>query len=330
MQRIAVIGAGAWGTALAEMLAAAGRQVRLWTRRAELAERVIASRENTDYLPGVRLSANVEITARGADLADADLALLVTPAQSLGDVAGGLAEHLAPELPLLICSKGIERDSMRLMTEVAAAALPGRPLAVLSGPTFANEVARGLPTAVTLAALDEALGRRLVETVGRPHFRPYLTDDLVGVQIGGAVKNVIAIACGIVDGRRLGENARAALMTRGMAEMMRFGRAKGARVETLMGLSGFGDLSLSCNSPNSRNMSLGIALGQGGRINALLGGRRTVSEGVATAAAIARAAGPLGLTLPITQAVDRICNHDAEIEAEIGALLARPFTTEGG
>jgi glycerol-3-phosphate dehydrogenase (NAD(P)+) len=329
MQRIAVIGAGAWGTALAEMLAQAGRRVRLWTRRPELAQRITASRENADYLPEVRLSTRVLVTARGADLADAELVLLVTPAQALGEVAAGLSAHLPTSAPVLICAKGIERDSLRLLSEVAEAALPGRPLAVLSGPTFAAEVARGLPTAVTLACTDAALGRRLVEAIGRPHFRPYLSDDLVGVQIGGAFKNVIAIACGIVDGRRLGENARAALMTRGLAEMLRFGRGRGARAETLMGLSGLGDLVLSCNSPRSRNMSLGIALGQGGRIGALLSGRRTVSEGVATAAAIARAAAALGLALPIAAAVDRICNHGAEIEAEVGALLARPFTTEG-
>jgi len=329
MQRIAVIGAGAWGTALAEMLAAGGRDVRLWCRRPALAERITAGRENADYLAGLRLSANLTATAAAADLGDAELVLMVTPAQALGEVAAALAPHLPPAAPVLICAKGIERESLRLMSEVAEAVLPGRPLAVLSGPTFATEVARGLPTAVTLACRDEALGRQLVQAVGRPHFRPYLSDDLVGAQIGGALKNIIAIACGIVEGRRLGENARAALMTRGLAEMLRFGRAKGAQAQTLMGLSGLGDLALTCNSARSRNMSLGIALGQGGKAEAILANRPTVTEGVATAAAVVRAARELKLEMPIAAAVDRICNAGGEIESEIGGLLSRPFTVEG-
>jgi glycerol-3-phosphate dehydrogenase (NAD(P)+) len=229
----------------------------------------------------------------------------------------------------VICAKGIERGTDALMSEAVAEALPECVPAVLSGPTFAIEVARGLPTAVTLACVDEALGRRIVAAVGQPHFRPYWSADVTGAQIGGALKNVIAIACGIVEGRRLGENARAALMTRGLAEMLRFGRVKGARMETLMGLSGLGDLALTCNSARSRNMSLGIALGQGGKADAILANRPTVTEGVATAAAVARAAREIGVEIPIAAAVDRICNDDAEIEAEIGGLLARPFTIEG-
>ena len=328
MQRIGVIGAGAWGTALAELLAAAGREVVLWTRNESVAADINASHENVLYLPDVGLTPSLGASTDRAVLADRELLLLVTPAQFLGQVAARLAPHIGPEVPLIIASKGIERDSLRPMAEVVADALPGRPIAVLSGPTFAIEVARGLPTAVTLACADADLGARLVETIGQPHFRPYYSDDVVGAEIGGAIKNVIAIACGIVAGRKLGENARAALMTRGLAEMLRFGRTKGARPETMMGLSGLGDLVLTCNSPQSRNMSLGLALGEGRAMDEIMAGRRTVAEGVATAAAIARAGENLAIDLPVAAAVDRICNRGADIEDEIRALLARPFMPE--
>ena len=328
MQRIAVIGAGAWGTALAEMLAAGGRDVRLWCRRPALAERITAGRENADYLAGLRLSANLTATAAAADLGDAELVLMVTPAQALGEVAAALAPHLPPAAPVLICAKGIERESLRLMSEVAEAVLPGRPLAVLSGPTFATEVARGLPTAVTLAAGDAALGRRLVAAIGGARFRPYLSDDPVGAEIGGAVKNVLAIACGIVIGRRLGDNARAALVTRSLAEMIRLAVARGGRAETLMGLSGLGDLTLTCNGIQSRNLSIGIALGEGRRLAELVAERRSVAEGVFSAAAVVALAGRLGVDMPIAAAVDAILNRGGDIDETIAGLLARPFRDE--
>jgi len=228
----------------------------------------------------------------------------------------------------VICAKGVERGSGALMSELVAEILPRTPLAVLSGPTFAAEVARGQPTAVTLAAADAAVGAQLVSALGGATFRPYLSTDVVGAQVGGAVKNVIAIACGIVTGRALGDNARAALMTRGLAEIMRLGEALGGQRETLMGLSGLGDLSLTCNGPQSRNMSLGIALGKGRTLDEALAGKRSVAEGVDSAAAIAALAGRKGVEMPIVAAVDAIVHRGADIEAAIAALLARPFKAE--
>ncbi len=231
-------------------------------------------------------------------------------------------------MPAVICAKGIERQTGALMSEVAAEALPGGPLAVLSGPTFAAEVARGLPTAVTLACADGDLGALLMAALGSRRFRPYLSDDLVGAQIGGAVKNVIAIACGIVTGRGLGDNARAALITRGLAEMVRLAMAKGAQPETMMGLSGLGDLTLTCNSQQSRNMSLGVALGRGEALADILAARRSIAEGVSTAPSVVALAGRLGVEMPICEAVDRVLHHNADIDATIEALLARPFKAE--
>ena len=326
---IGVVGAGAFGTALATLLAAAGRDVVLWARDEKIAAAVSERRRNEAYLPGIELDSRLRASADPAVLADRRLVLLATPAQASGEVARQLSPHIAIQAAVLVCAKGIERCSGRPMSEVAAAALPDRTIAILSGPTFADELARGLPAAVTLACTDPERAREIRDAVGLPHFRPYLTDDVAGAEIGGAVKNVVAIACGIVRGQGLGQNAWAALMTRGLAEIMRLGRARGARVETLMGLSGLGDLALTCGSEKSRNMSLGIALGEGRRIDEVLGARRAVTEGVATAAALAALAGEMGLELPITAAVDRICNHGAGVGAEIERLLARPFREEG-
>ncbi len=328
IRRIGVIGGGAWGTALAQAARRAGREVVLWAREDEVVAAINRDRVNPLYLPGVALEDGILATGELAEAAAADALLLVAPAQRLRAVSAALAPHLSESAPLVICSKGIETGTAALMTEVVAETLPDRPLAVLSGPTFADEVARGLPAAVTLACRDEALGARLVAALGSRRFRPYLTDDLVGAEIGGAVKNVLAIACGIVEGRRLGDNARAALITRGMAELLRLGRAKGGRAETLMGLSGLGDLVLTCTGKRSRNMSLGLALGEGARIDAVLGARRAVTEGVATAAAVAVLAERLGIEMPIASAVDRIVNHGASIDRAIEALLARPFKDE--
>jgi len=325
MDRINVIGAGAWGTALAQVARRAGRDVTLWAREPEVADAVNARHENTLFLPGVELDPAIAATTDIAEAAAADALLLVVPAQFLRASCEALAPHLAEGTPVVICAKGIEIASGALMYEVVADALPGRPQAALSGPTFAIEVARDLPTAVTLACADADLGRRLVAALMTPRFRPYRGDDVIGAEIGGAVKNVLAIACGIVEGKGLGDNARAALITRGLVEMARLCAAKGGRPETLMGLSGIGDLTLTCNAMQSRNFSLGCALGRGERIEDVLGERRSVAEGVDTAAAIARLAEQLGLDMPISAAVDAIVNQGADIDAAVERLLARPI-----
>ena len=274
-----VIGAGAWGTALAQLLAADGQVVRLWALEPEVVDAVNGAQENPLYLPGLALSPSIAATGAMADMADCALLLVVSPAQHLRSVVA----QAPAGVPLLLCSKGIEAGTSLLMSEVAQQAQPQSPIAVLSGPTFAHEVARGLPTAITLACEDRALGERLAARIARPAFRPYLSDDVIGAEIGGAVKNVLAIACGVAEGAGLGLNARAALISRGFAEMTRFGLARGARAETLGGLSGLGDLVLTCSSTNSRNFSLGKGLGEGQSAADLLANRRTVAEGAFTA-----------------------------------------------
>jgi glycerol-3-phosphate dehydrogenase (NAD(P)+) len=330
MQRIGIIGGGAWGSALALTARRAGRDVVLWAREAEVAEAINRDHVNPLFLPGVALDPGIAATVELAEAArGADALLLVMPAQHLRDLVTALAPSLPPRLPLVICVKGIEERSGALMSEVVAGLLPEAPLAVLSGPTFASEVARGLPTAVTLASDDRALGESLIAALGTRSFRPYLAEDLVGAQIGGAVKNVLAIACGIVTGRQLGDNARAALITRGLAEMTRLARTKGGRPETLMGLCGLGDLVLTCTGLQSRNHSLGVALGEGRGLKEILAERRSVAEGVTSAAAAAALARRLGVDMPITAAVDAILHHGAAIDGAIAALLARPFKSEG-
>ncbi len=328
MDRIGIAGAGAWGTALALVLARAGCRVTLWAYEREVAAAINAGRENSLYLPGIALDPAIRATAELAEMGRAELLLLVTPAQHLRGIAAALRPHLAKGTPVLIGAKGIEQHTGALLSDVAAAALAGAPLAVLSGPSFALEVARGLPTAVTVAARDQTLGSAIVQAIGSARLRPYLTDDLVGVQIGGAVKNVIAIACGIVVGRRLGHNARAALITRGLAEMARLGLAMGARAETFMGLSGLGDLTLTCNDVQSRNFSLGVALGEGRRLKDVLAERRSVAEGVTTAVSVVELAARLGVEMPISAAVHAVLHEGAAIDATIEALLARPFRSE--
>ncbi len=328
VQRVAVIGAGAWGTALAVAAHRAGRDVLIWARDAALAARLNAKHENPDYLPSVRLDPAIRATAEAAEVATADAVLLAVPAQHLRTIAGGLAALLPPERPLVICAKGIERGSGALLSQVVAEILPGRPVAVLSGPTFAGEVGRGLPAAVTLATTDAALGAVLVDTLGSRTFRPYLSDDPIGAQIGGAVKNVIAIACGIVAGRNLGANAGAALITRGLAEIARLGQALGGRRETFMGLSGLGDLTLTCTNTQSRNFTIGQALGAGQTLDEALAGRRTVAEGLSSAAAVVGLAARHRVEVPISAGVAAILEQDAGIDDTIAALLARPFTAE--
>ena len=329
MERLAVIGGGAWGTALAMTTRRAGREAVLWARDADVVESVNRRHENPAYLPGVGLDPVIRATTDLADAARyAEAALLVVPAQHLRVVARRLRPHLSPGVPVLLCAKGVEQGSLALMTEVAAEELPEAPQAVLSGPTFAAEVARGLPTAVTVAATDPDLAARFAAALGTPSFRPYASDDPVGAEIGGAVKNVLAIACGIVVGRRLGDNARAALITRGLAEIVRLAVAKGGRAETLTGLSGLGDLTLTCTAMQSRNHSLGVALGEGRALADVLAERRSVAEGVASAASVTALAARLGVEMPIAAAVDSILHRDAAIDETIARLLARPFRRE--
>jgi len=328
MERIGIIGAGAWGTALAATARRAGRDVVLWARDPDLAEGINLRNENRLYLPGVLLDPEIRATAEPAALAEAEVLLMVAPAQHLRAVSARIADHIPEGRPVVVCAKGIEQVSGKLMTEVLAETLPGRPLAVLSGPNLATEVACGLPAATTLAAEDKALAERLAAALGSKTFRPYISPDTVGAQVGGAVKNVIAIACGIVGGRRLGSNARAALITRGLAEVVRLGRAKGARAETLMGLSGLGDLTLTCTSISSRNHSLGRALGEGRELDEIMAGRRSVAEGVFSAQAVVALAETLNVEMPISAAVDAILNRGAGIDETIEALLARPFRAE--
>ncbi len=330
MDRISVIGGGAWGTALAQMLAAAGRRTQIWAREDEVVAAINGEHINPLYLPDLPLHRNLRATGDLGEAAAADLFLLVTPAQFLRPVTAELSQHADGGIPVAVCAKGIEIGSHALMSQVLAETMPQAPQAVLSGPTFAIEVARGQPTAVTLACADETLGERMVKAIGQPHFRPYWSGDVIGAQIGGAVKNVLAIACGIVEGRELGDNARAALMTRGLAEMMRYGALRGGRPETLMGLSGLGDLALTCNSLQSRNMSLGAELGKGRSMAEVLGERRSVAEGALTAGAIADHIAPLDIEMPICDAMDRILNKDADLDQTIQGLLQRPYRAEHG
>jgi glycerol-3-phosphate dehydrogenase (NAD(P)+) len=329
MKTIGIVGAGAWGTALAATARRAGREVVLWSHEPQVAATIAATGENTTYLPGVRLDGGIRATADLGEIAAADAVLLVPPAQHLRGLCRQMAAAWRPGIPAVICAKGIEVISGALMADIVAEELPQAQVAVLSGPTFAIEVARGLPTAVTLACGDARIGQKLVEALGTPTFRPYLSDDLVGAQVGGAVKNVLAIGCGIVEGRGLGDNARAALITRGLAELTRFAMAKGGRAETLMGLSGLGDLILTASSTQSRNYSLGFALGEGQALADILGARHSVTEGVWTSGVVVRAAFELGIEMPICAAVDSVINGNAPLEDAIRALLARPFRSEG-
>jgi glycerol-3-phosphate dehydrogenase (NAD(P)+) len=328
-QQIGIIGSGAWGTALALAMRRAGRDVLLWAREPEVVAAINEQRENRAFLPGIKLEAQIKASGKLADLAPCDVLLLVTPAQHARESCKQLKAAIGnSRAPLVICAKGIEQKTGKLLGDIASEELPGHPLAVLSGPSFAIEVARDLPTALTLATRDKALGEVLVKALGAKHVRLYLTDDVVGAQIGGAVKNVLAVACGITAGCKMGENARAAIITRGLAEMIRLGGAMGARAETLMGLSGLGDLVLTCSSRQSRNMSLGAALGEGTILQDILAKRASVTEGVFTAAAAKALADKHKVDMPIVTAVDAVLNHGAVLEKTIAALLARPVREE--
>lgn len=319
-----VIGAGAWGTALAQLLASDGQDVALWALEPDVIDAINAEHENPLYLANIPLSPSIRATGSMTDLADCDLLLVVSPAQHLRSVVA----QAPAGVPLVLCSKGIEAGTSLLMSEVASQAQPASPIAVLSGPTFAHEVAKGLPTAITLACEDRDLGQRLAARIARPSFRPYLSDDVIGAEIGGAVKNVLAIACGVADGAGLGLNARAALISRGFAEMTRFGLARGARAETLGGLSGLGDLVLTCSSTNSRNFSLGKGLGEGACAADLMSNRRTVAEGAHTAPVLRDAAHAAGVEMPVVEAVCALLADAAPLPQVIDALLARPLRPE--
>jgi glycerol-3-phosphate dehydrogenase (NAD(P)+) len=329
VKQIAIIGGGAWGTALAIVARRAGMSVTLWARDPAIVGAVNDQHENPVYLPGIPLDPVITATTDMAvALADAEAALLVVPAQFLRGVFVMLAPALPAATALLLCAKGIEAQSLRTMSELAGEIVPDSPVAVLSGPSFAIEVARDLPTAVTIASRDGSLARAFTAALGTARFRPYLSQDPIGVEIGGAVKNVLAIACGIVEGRGLGHNARAALITRGLSEMVRLGHAKGAAAETFRGLSGLGDLVLTCTAGQSRNHALGEALGRGTGLAKALAGRRSVVEGVATAAAVARLAERLHVEMPIAAAVEGVLHRGLAIDALIEGLLSRPYRSE--
>lgn len=319
-----VLGAGAWGTALAQVAARAGQDVRLWGRDQGLANAIRMQRENPKYLPGVELEASIVASTRICDCASADLVLLVTPAQTLRGMCASMEGVFRPDVPIVICAKGIERETGKFVTEVVAEVLPRNPVAILSGPSFAGDVASGLPTAVTIAAHDEGLARTIGNILGTQSFRLYHTNDVRGVEIGGAAKNVLAIGCGIVDGLQLGASAKAALIARGFAELRRFGAAFGATQETLMGLSGLGDLVLTCSSPQSRNYALGLSLGTGkGKLP-----HGKLAEGAFTAQILCDMARRQNIDMPIADAVDKVLRDELTIDEAISSLMMRPQKSE--
>ncbi|MEO1252849.1 MAG: NAD(P)H-dependent glycerol-3-phosphate dehydrogenase [Pseudomonadota bacterium] len=326
---IAVIGGGAWGTALANLCAGNGAATTIWAREGEVVEAINKQNENTAFLPGVSLNKGVTATDNLSETGGHDAFLLAAPVQHSRAVISELARFAGETAPMAICSKGVETRTGLLMTEMVAEVAPRARLAVLSGPSFADDVARGLPTAVTLACADRDLGAKWVASVGAAHFRPYLSDDLTGAALGGAVKNVLAIAAGVVVGRKLGDSARAALIARGFAEFQRLGVALGAGAATMAGLSGLGDLILTASSPTSRNMSLGMALGEGKTLKAILAERRSVAEGVQTAPAVMALAKKAGVEMPVCGAVTGLVSGDKSVDEVIADLLSRPFTYEG-
>jgi glycerol-3-phosphate dehydrogenase (NAD(P)+) len=326
--KIGVVGAGAWGTALAQQSAKAGCDVTLWAREDEVVTSINKKHENELFLSGIKLSKNIKANSKLSDIAGVDFIFMVVPAQFLRIVLSDLKEYISENAVIVLCAKGIEQSSGKIMSEVVAEILPKSPLVVLSGPTFAHEVAKGLPSAVTVASKYQQIAQRLSNAIGLPTFRPYASRDVLGAEIGGALKNVFAIACGIITGRNMGENARAALITRSLTEMVRFGEHFGAKRSTMMGLCGLGDLILTCSSPQSRNMSLGIAIGQGKTVQEVMSGRRTVAEGYHTSSVLAKICKKEELDMPIVMAVNEILHEDKDVEKAIMDLLNRPFVDE--
>jgi glycerol-3-phosphate dehydrogenase (NAD(P)+) len=325
LERLAVIGGGAWGTALAQVAAGKGHDTLLWALEDDVVSAINAIHENPIYLKGLKLSPKIRATSNFSDLRAADAWLVVTPAQHMRAV---LSRAPCPNMPLILCSKGIEDSSGQLLHKVAHEVCPSSPVAVLSGPTFAHEVAAGLPTAVTIACADAGIGEAVRARIALPSFRAYLTDDVTGAEVGGAVKNVLAIACGVVEGAGLGLNARAAVIARGFAEMTRFGLAMGAQRETLAGLSGLGDLVLTCSSTSSRNFSLGKAIGEGQRAADLMQDRRTVAEGAFTAPVLQRVAKANDIDMPIVDAVNVLLEGKMDVRAVLETLMSRPTRPE--
>ena len=329
LQTVGIVGGGAWGTALCVSARRAGRDVILWAYEPETVGEINEQHRNSLYLPGVKLDPAIKATAKLGEVAACDLVLMVTPAQELRPIGGELRPFVRPGQPLVIGAKGIEQSTGQLLSEVVAEVLPQVQTAVLSGPSFAAEIARGFPAALTLATASEVQGRALAHALSHSSFRCYWSDDVAGAEIGGALKNVYAIAAGIVAGKKLGASAHAALVTRGFAETVRFGAALGARRETMTGLSGLGDLVLTCGSPQSRNMSLGIALGEGRSLGEVLTSRLSVTEGIYTASAVVEMAAARGIEMPIAQAVHAVVSGLATVDEAIDALLARPLRPEG-
>jgi glycerol-3-phosphate dehydrogenase (NAD(P)+) len=328
IETVGVLGSGAWGTALAQVCARAGRKVVLWSHEPDVAEAINRDHKNPNFLPGVTLDPSVTATTDMAALKGFDLILAVPPAQHMRAVLAAFAPHSHPGQPITLCAKGVEQGSLKLMTAVLAETLPQVQASVLSGPSFAGEAARGLPVAVTLACGDQTCAERIARAVATPAFRPYFSTDLIGAEAGGAVKNVLAIGCGVVEGRGLGRSAHAALITRGFAEMTRLAVALGAQQETLAGLCGLGDLVLTCSSPQSRNMSVGLALGRGESLASALAGKLSVAEGVASAPAVETLARRLGVETPICAAVADMLSGRASVDQAIDGLLSRPLKTE--
>lgn len=329
LQTVGIVGGGAWGTALAVSARRAGRDALLWAFEPETVAEINEKHRNSLYLPGIELDPAILATASFKDVADRDLLILVTPTQHLRAIAGQLSPYVRPDQPLVIGAKGIEQSTGKLMSEIVAEVLPRAEASVLSGPSFAADIARGLPAALTLATASEAQGEALAHALSHASFRCYWSDDVVGVELGGALKNVYAIAAGIVAGKKLGASAHAALVTRGFAEMVRFCAALGARRDTLTGLSGLGDLILTCGSVQSRNMSLGVALGEGQALGEVLKARLSVTEGVYTTSAVVEMAAARSIDMPIASAVHAVISGLATVDEAIGALLARPLRSEG-
>jgi len=327
-QKIGVIGGGAWGTALAQTLAVAGRDVTLWAFEEDCVKAINENRENTIYLPSVKLNQRIRATTDITQLGDMDAVLSVAPAQHTRNILETFAAHMKDGMPIVLCSKGIEISSRSFMSDVLAEVAPSAIPAVLSGPSFAIDVAKGLPTAVTLACEDKAIGQHLVKAIAAPTFRPYLASDVLGAEIGGAVKNVLALCCGLVLGKELGRSAHAAIIARGYAEMTRLGKALGCNPETLTGLCGLGDLVLTCSSEQSRNMSCGLALGRGQSLSDIMAARNSVTEGVATAPALKEMAEKLGVDMPICNAMADILSGELEVDNAIIQLLSREHKTE--
>ena len=328
MQKIAIIGGGAWGSALAQTMANAGRDVIIWAREPEVVSSINEKHENELYLPGIPLNKSIKATDSLTEAAQSDALLLCTPAQHVRSTLQSLKADIAEGKPCIICSKGVEVETGYLMSEIMDEVVPGATYAILTGPTFAAEIARGLPSAVTVATHDKDVGAELVEALTNKTLRIYTTDDVLGTQIGGAVKNVVAIACGIIEGKGLGESARAALVTRGLAEMARLASAMGAKKETLMGMCGFGDMMLTCNSMQSRNFSLGVALGQGKKIDDILADRKSVTEGIFTAKALMVMARNQAVDMPIAAAVHACVNESADVDEMIEQMMERPAKKE--